>query len=84
MPKVVTVKPNGPVIREIRERRGLTAEQVGAATGRSPQSVRRMESNDDRVGRLFAGQVARALGVSLDDLILPDAESDEEEAGAAA
>jgi transcriptional regulator with XRE-family HTH domain len=77
MPKVVTVKPNGPVIREIRERQGLTAEQVGAAIGRNPQSIRRMESNNDRVGRLFVGQVARVLGVSVDELILPEQEEPE-------
>jgi hypothetical protein len=36
-----------------------------------------MESNDDRVGRLFVGQVARVLGVSVDELILPQPEEPE-------
>lgn len=72
MPRVVTVKVNGPVLREIRERKGLTAEEVGAAIGRHPQAIRRIERTPDRVGRLFVGQVARVLEVDVDELILPD------------
>lgn len=64
MPPISTYAVNGGALREWRTRRGLTLRQLGARTGRHPQGIRKLETEDGkRVGRVFAWQIARALRV---------------------
>jgi ribosome-binding protein aMBF1 (putative translation factor) len=72
MPRVTTVTPNGAVIREIREKRGLSRQQLGAMIGRHRQSIRRLEVTSEPASRLIVCQVARALKVDAEKLMIPD------------
>lgn len=81
MPKVTTVTPNGPVIKALRERAGLSRKQLGTPIGRVQQSIRRLEETTEPASRLFICQVARVLQVDAEDLIRPaDADADSEAA----
>jgi len=82
MPRVATVKPNGPVIRALRVRKGLSTKQLGKMTGRHPQSIRRLEITTDPASELLVQQVANALKVDISELVLPEPENDEDEAAA--
>ena len=84
MARVTTVTPNGAVIRDRRERRGLSRRELGQMIHRHQQSIRRLEATTEPASRLIVCQVANALGVDVEDLILPEAESAGEEDGAAA
>jgi transcriptional regulator with XRE-family HTH domain len=84
MARVTTVTPNGAVIRDRRERLGLSRRQLGQLIHRHQQSIRRLEATTEPASRLIVCQVANALGVDVEELILPGAESGEEESGEAA
>lgn len=83
MPKVTTVTPNGPVIKALRERAGLSRKQLGTRIGRWQQSIRRLEETTDPASRLFICQVAKVLQVDADALISPDEADVSEEEDAA-
>lgn len=64
MPLTSTYAVRSEALREWRERRGLTLRQLGAKTGRHPQAIRKLETeNGKRIGRVFAWQIANALDV---------------------
>ena len=64
MPPISTYAANGGALREWRTRRGLTLRQLGAKTGRHPQGIRKLETEDGkRIGRVYSWQLAKALGV---------------------
>jgi len=82
MPRVATVRPNGPVIQALRMRKGLSRAQLGMMTGRHKQSIRRIEVEDGPASELLMHQVANALQVDIAELIVPEAEGDEDEVAA--
>ena len=88
MPKVTTVRPNGAEVRRLREELGLRPRELAAKIGRHEKSINRIEWKPDfRPSRLLMGQVARALGVSINDITLPPKDtgpSDDEKAHRAA
>lgn len=87
MPRVTTVTPNGPVIRDLREGRGLSRQQFGKMIGRHAQSIRRLEETTEPASRLIVCQVANALKVDVETLILrdgtPQKSADDEDRAAA-
>lgn len=75
MPPVRTVRPNGPVIRELRLRRGLSVRQLAAITGpvgRHQQAIRHLENGTRLASEVMIHQIANALKVDVSELILPD------------
>lgn len=85
MPKVNTVTPRGAVIQDLRERAGLSREQLGGIVGCHKQSIRRLEAISEPAGRLLVCRVARALGraldreVNVDDLVLRAGDEEQDE-----
>jgi transcriptional regulator with XRE-family HTH domain len=89
MPLVPVLRPNGPLIRALREARKLSlddlARQVSDATGRPrhPQSLRNIENGNARaVGDSFLAAIADCLSVPLAGITLPRepaAEPDQDE-----
>jgi len=64
----------GPRIRELREERGLTREQLAGAAGVNPHTLRDVELELYPPGGWgFVCALADALGVRLDDLRRPAA-----------
>ena len=80
MPQVSTVRVNGPALRDLRTRRGLSVSQLAKKIGRHQQSVRLLETSAGKTASLvFAYQLANALGVELDELALADDEPEQDE-----
>ena len=71
------LRPDGPKIRRLRAGLGLTADQLGAQVGFHPESVRRAERGGP-IGDVFAGRLARAFGVEIEDITTPPGEDDTE------
>lgn len=68
MPKVTTVRVNGPVLRGLRTRRGLTVRQLAGKISRHPQSVRYLETGTGKLAsEVLAWQIANALGIDIAD-----------------
>ncbi len=61
-------------IRVWREYRGLTQQQVAEAAGISKSYLSQLESGQRKGSVEVLAGVAKALNVSLDDLVMPDAE----------
>ncbi|MBI5525802.1 MAG: helix-turn-helix transcriptional regulator [Deltaproteobacteria bacterium] len=55
-------------IRELRDKLGLTQEQLAERIGVSHQAVQRYEAGKVKLSFAMAQKIAKALGVSLDDL----------------
>lgn len=84
MPLVSTVRINGPALRDLRQRQGLSVVRLAGKIGRHRQSITRLEiGNGKTASVVFAYQLANALGADLADFTLTDA-ADSEPAGAAA
>lgn len=67
MPLVDTVRIDGPALRDLRTRRGLTLPQLASRTGRHPKAIGRLEcSNGKPASKVFAVQLALALGEGED------------------
>lgn len=73
MPKVTTVIARGAVVRDLRERKGLSRMQLGGLISRSHESIRRVEVGKP-VGRVLVCQLANVFKVNADELIVPDDE----------
>ena len=56
-------------VREIRERKGITAEALSKKSGVSRMTVYKMEYHDVIVNSDTLIAIAKALGVRVDDLI---------------
>ena len=83
MPQVSTIRINGRALRELREQRGLTVQQLARKIGRHRQSITRLEiSNGKPASRVFAYQLVNALETDLSEITL--SEDDAEAHGAAA
>jgi DNA-binding XRE family transcriptional regulator len=61
-------------IRVWRGYRGLTQQQVAEAAGISKSYLSQLESGQRKGSAEVLARVAKALNVSLDDLVMPDAE----------
>jgi len=75
MPKVTIVIARGEVVRDLRERKGLSRTQLGNLIDRSHESIRRVELGRP-VGRVLVCQVANVFKVDADELIVPDDETE--------
>jgi transcriptional regulator with XRE-family HTH domain len=61
------LRTDGPEIKRLRVRLGLTTEQLGAQTGHHAESIRRAQKGGP-ISDVFASRLARALGVSMRDI----------------
>jgi transcriptional regulator with XRE-family HTH domain len=85
MPQVSTVRIKGPVLQDLCEQRGMTPPQLARKIGRHRQSVTRlMRKGGPTASRVFAYQLANALGVEIADFTFPDdpAEAEPDEVAA--
>ena len=55
-------------IRELREARGMTVEDLSHRMGVDPAAVRRWESGEEEIGSGALSQLADTLGASQDEL----------------
>ena len=58
-------------LRELREQKGLSREQVAVNAGTSSHSVAKLEQGTRAPSLELAWRIAQALGCSLDDLVAP-------------
>lgn len=65
-------KPNGPLVRELRERNRWTQQKLARRIRRSHPVISLIE-NGGSVSETLLSQVAKALGVELADITLPGA-----------
>lgn len=63
------------LVKERRKAAGFSARTFGAATGVSGRMVRRYEAGEVEPPLSTAGLMARALGLSLDDLFIHEPEA---------
>lgn len=61
----------GPILREARERQGLTQKQLGNRSNLSPDLIDMLERGETSVGTRLLVRHARALQVSLRELLGP-------------
>jgi transcriptional regulator with XRE-family HTH domain len=75
MAPVPIVTPNGDAIRRARKSKKLTAQGLGDLLGgRHPQTIWQIETGTrDRASRILIHQIAAALDVTVDELIIQDA-----------
>lgn len=60
-------------IRELREERGMTLEQLGAEVSEvTPATISKLEKGQMRLTLEYMQDIARALGVPLQDLVAPN------------
>lgn len=79
MAKTTSVRIKGEALRDLRERRGLSVADLArrCGSGRHPQSIRRLETavppreEPKRASRVFAHQIASALGVDISEFTIP-------------
>lgn len=72
MPLMRTIPYNAEKIRDLRERAGLSREQLAERTGHHPASLRNIEGNRKNASAVSLARIAVALGVDLDDITLTD------------
>ncbi len=65
----------GRRIRQLRSDRGLTLDTLGAALGRAPSQISVIENGKRELKLGELQKLARILGVTIDDLLAPDAPS---------
>jgi transcriptional regulator with XRE-family HTH domain len=58
-------------VKELRQLRGLSRDQLAVAAGTSSHSVAKLEQGTRAPSLELAWRLARALGCSLDDLVRP-------------
>jgi transcriptional regulator with XRE-family HTH domain len=76
MPLMRTIPYNAEKIRDLRERAGLSREQLAERTGHHPASLRNIEGNRKNASAVSLARIACALGVDLDDITLTDETDD--------
>lgn len=59
----------GQRVKDIRQRKGLTLEQVAYQIGKDRQSIHRLEKGNFNPSYVYLLEVCRGLGVPLSDLI---------------
>lgn len=75
MPPTQTVPYDGKKIRNLRERKGLSIEELADAIGRHPESIRNLENQNKKASRVMLTWIAKALNATLDDLVPDDAQT---------
>lgn len=68
MPRPPGIRVDGPKIRRIRIRRGITVTDLASRIGRARGSIWNIEAQDAPVSEVFVNQLANALGVSVEDI----------------
>ena len=63
-------------LRELREQAGLSLEEVGRQAGMAASTVSRLESGTRRLTLGHLPPLARALGISVDELLAPAERAD--------
>jgi transcriptional regulator with XRE-family HTH domain len=58
-------------LRELREAKGLSRDQLAVNAGTSSQSIAKLEQGTRSPSLELAWRVAQALGCTLDDLVKP-------------
>lgn len=71
MPPTQTVAYDGKKIRNLRDRKGWSIEQLAEAIGRHPESIRNLENQNKKASRVMLTWITKALDADLDD-IAPD------------
>lgn len=64
----------GKRVREIRDRRGMTRKLVAREAAVSERHLAHLEAGEGNVSIVLLGHIARALGVSLIELLAPETE----------
>ncbi|HJV27994.1 MAG TPA: helix-turn-helix transcriptional regulator [Aromatoleum sp.] len=64
----------GKRVRELRDRRGMTRKLVAREAGVSERHLAHLEAGDGNVSIVLLDNIARALNVSLVELLAPEAE----------
>lgn len=59
-------------IKQLREKRGLTQRELAEKIGVSEQHMNKMENHNKPVTMTNAALIANALGVTLNDIFLPN------------
>ncbi|TDQ00643.1 helix-turn-helix domain-containing protein [Labedaea rhizosphaerae] len=69
-------KTNGTLIRQRRQERGLTADELAARVGYSNAgSMRNIENRNDPAAMTKLYRIARELGIAVDELLAADEKS---------
>jgi len=72
MPRVATLTPNGPAVRALRVRRGLSTTQVGKMVGRHAQTIRNVELAKTAASELLMYQIANAFKVDITEITVAE------------
>lgn len=67
-----TLPYDGPKIKRLRERAGLTLVELGAQVRRHPESLRHIERGTKNASVVTLGRIANALGVPLEEIATDD------------
>jgi len=63
------LKALGARIKAIREKKGMTLQEVAHTIGKDRQSIHRLEKGDFNPSYIYLLDVCRGLGISIVDLI---------------
>lgn len=74
MARPAGLKPDGQKIRRLRVDAGITAGTLARRIGRHPESIYKVEAGRRMFSDVMASQLARALGVTVSDIIQADPE----------
>lgn len=77
MPLTPMVRPNGPLVRELRQGNGWTQQKLARRIRRTHPIISRIE-NGGPVSKALMEQVARALKVPLSEITIPDEDQQDE------
>jgi transcriptional regulator with XRE-family HTH domain len=80
VPPTKTTPQHGPAIRALREKDGLSVEQLAERISMHPQSLRNIELERRPVSVINLNRIARALRVDVAAISRTDAESEMEDA----
>ncbi|HXG21794.1 MAG TPA: helix-turn-helix transcriptional regulator [Methylomirabilota bacterium] len=65
----------GKRVRELREQRGLTRKLLARAANVSERYLGQLEAGDGNVSIVLLRRIARALGITLSDIFIPEREA---------
>ncbi|MFC4223808.1 helix-turn-helix domain-containing protein [Lysinibacter cavernae] len=71
MNETVTLKINGPTVRVIRERTGMSLTDLAARTGADKGTISRIETGQRRSSIMMLRRIAYALSVPLEAISYP-------------
>ena len=56
-------------IKEVRESKGLTLQEVAHAIGKDRQSIHRLEKGEFNPSYIYLSEVCKGLGIELSELV---------------